>query len=127
MAAAWNRVETLKLNAVWGDETIQAQLEGCKRNQEVFEKIATELKEAGFERSEKQCRNKMKKLKADYRNVRDKRNTTGKGRYPEWDFYDAIDTILGHRPVTQPPVVVSSMAGTTAELVTATAMVAMDL
>ena len=62
----------------------------------------------------------MKKLKADYRKIQYKHNTTGEGQYPEWDFYDAIDVTLGHQPATQPPVVVSSMAGAVAELATTT-------
>ena len=52
----------------------------------------------------------VKKLKAEYRKVRDKRNKTGEGRYPEWDFFDPINAILGHKPATQPPVVIQSIA-----------------
>ena len=65
----------------------------------------------------------MKKLKADYRKIRDKCNTMGECQYPEWEFYDAMDAILGHQPTTQPPVVVSNMAGAVAELVTMAATV----
>ena len=32
----------------------------------------------------------------------------GQGRYQEWDFVDAMDNVLGHKPATQPPVVVDS-------------------
>ena len=32
----------------------------------------------------------------------------GQGHYPAWDFFDAMDNVLGHKPVTQPPVVVDS-------------------
>ena len=53
----------------------------------------------------------MKKLKAEYKKVKDKRSETGQGRYPEWDFYDAMDNVLGHKPATQPPVVVDSGNG----------------
>lgn len=49
-----------------------------------------------------------KKLKTEYKKVKDKRNETGQGRYPEWDFFDAMDNVLGHKPATQPPVVVDS-------------------
>ena len=82
--------------------------------------IATELKEAGFDHSRKQCRDKTKKLKADYKKIRYKCNTTGEGQYPEWDFYDVMDATLGHQPATQPPVVISSMACAVAELATTT-------
>ena len=54
MAAYWSKEETLKLIEVLGNDAIQAQLEGCKRNQEIFEKIAAELCEAGYEWTGKQ-------------------------------------------------------------------------
>ena len=109
MAVAWSRDEVLKLIELWGDGSIQAQLEGCKRNQEVYDKIAADLRDAGFERTGKQCQDKIKKLKGEYRKIKDKRNKTGEGRFPEWDYFDTMDEILGHRPATQPPVVVNSM------------------
>ena len=31
------------------------------------------------------------------------------GRYPEWDYYDAMDGVLGHKPSTQPAVIVDSL------------------
>ena len=71
MAVAWSRDEILKLIELWGDS---AQPEGCKRNQDIFDKIATDLRDASFERTGKQCREKIKKLKGEYRKVKDKRN-----------------------------------------------------
>ena len=54
MASTWNKEETLKLIEIWGDGVMQAQLEGCKHNQEVYDKIAKDLIEAGYQRSGKQ-------------------------------------------------------------------------
>ena len=112
MAVLWSKEEVLKLVDIWGDEAVQAQLEGCRRNQEVYNKIAAQLRAAGFERTGSQCRDKIKKLKIEYRKIKDKRNKTGEGRFPEWHYFDSIDEILGHRPATQPPVVVSSVDNT---------------
>ena len=50
----------------------------------------------------------MKKLKAKYKKIKDKRNEMGQVHYPEWDFVDAMDNLLGHKPATQPPLVVDS-------------------
>ena len=60
MASTWSDEETLKLIELWGDEQIQALLEGCTRNRHVYEKIAEGMKEAGYERSGVQCRDKTK-------------------------------------------------------------------
>ena len=51
--------ETLKLIELWGEDTVQAQINGCKRNAQVFEKIAEEMKEEGHEKSAIQCREKI--------------------------------------------------------------------
>ena len=108
MATFWSKEETLKLISIWGDASIQEQLEGCRRNRDVYTKIANELADAGYTRSMDQCRDKMKKLRGEYKKVKDKRKETGQGRYPEWDYFDAIDGVIGHKPATQPPVVVDS-------------------
>jgi len=70
----------MKLIEVWGKDAIQAQLEGCKHNKEVYTKVSKEMKEAGYERSLEQCRDKIKKLRAEYRKVKDKNRQSGNNR-----------------------------------------------
>ena len=106
---AWSKDETLKLLTIWSDENVQAQLEGCKRNQDVYRKISSELEEAGFNRTLQQCRDKLKKLKSEYRRVKDKQQHTGQGRYPEWEFFDVMDGVLGHKPATKPAVIMNTL------------------
>ena len=107
--AYWSKEETFKLISIWSEENIQAQLEGCKRNRQVYTKISRELSAAGYNRTYEQCREKLKKLKAEHKKISDKRKQTGEGRYPEWDYFDAMDTVLGHKPSTQPAVVVDTL------------------
>ena len=82
-AGYWSKQETFKLITIWNNDTIQAQLEGCRRNSDVYRKIAKKLTEAGHNRTLKQCRDKMKKLKAEYKKIKDKQNKMSQGRYPE--------------------------------------------
>lgn len=105
----WRKDETLKLLDAWGQENVQAQLEGCKKNQAVYEKISTELQEAGYERTYQQCRDKIKKLKGDYRKAKDKKNKTGTDNR-HWDYFEPLDAILGHKPATQPPIIIDTAA-----------------
>ena len=107
--AYWSKEETFKLISIWSEDNIQAQLEGCKRNHEVYSKISCDLSLAGYSRTYEQCREKIKKLKAEYKKISDKRKETGQGRYPEWEYYDAINRVLGHKPSTQPAVVVDAL------------------
>ena len=107
--ASWTDEETLKLIELWGDDRIQAQLEGCKRNKEVYERIAREMAEAGLEKTAEQCREKAKKLKGEYRKVKDKHNQTGQGR-KKWKFLEAMDTVLADKPATRPPVLIDTLS-----------------
>ena len=107
--ATWSREETLRLIEIWGDDRIQAQLEGVHRNQDVFTKIAREMSESGFERTFQQCRDKLKKLKSEYRKLKDKQGKTGESKRKDWDYFEVMDAILGTKPATQPPVVVDTL------------------
>ena len=64
------------------------------------------MSESGFERTFQQCRDKLKKLKSEYRKLKGK---TGESKRKDWDFFEAMDAILGTKPVTQPPVVVDTL------------------
>lgn len=108
---SWTDEETFGLLDAWGDETIQSLLEGCKRNKHVYERIAHELEENGFERTWSQCRDKIKKLKKEYKNIKDYHNETGRKRKKEWKFFEKMDEILGTKPATRPEVLVDTLAG----------------
>jgi len=75
-------------------------LDGCRQNSLVYKKIADKLYSAGFARIFEQCREKIKKLKAEFKKIQYKRDKTGQGRYPEWEY-------LGHKHSKEPPVVES--------------------
>ncbi len=104
----WSDEETLKLIEIWSEDGIQAQLEGCKRNKVIYDKIARQMTVAGFERTAEQCRDKVKKLKGEYRKIKDKHGKTGEGR-KRWKFLEAMDTVLGNKPATKPPVVIDTL------------------
>ena len=56
----WTNDEVSALIAVWGEEEIQHQLDGAKRNIKVYEKITDRLKENyRFEQTGVQCREKI--------------------------------------------------------------------
>ena len=110
-SSIWKDEEVYKLIELWGDDVIQSQLEGCKHNREVYEKISKSMKEAGYNKSSDQCRDKAKKLKADYRKTKDKNKETGNKR-KTCKYQEALEEVLGHRPATKPPLVIdTSSAG----------------
>ena len=47
----WSQEETKALLGLWGDASVQKELEGAKRNKAVFVRIASEMNEMGYQRT----------------------------------------------------------------------------
>ena len=65
------------------------------------------MEELGYHRTWSQCRVKIKNLVAKYRKIRDGNNITGNNRQ-DFVFYNALDSVLGTRPASQPDTIISS-------------------
>ena len=97
----WSDKEVQALIAIWGESSVQEELDGAARNQAVYQRIAKQLREQGYDRDWKQCRAKIKNLKTKYREIKDHNGETGRGRKTR-KFYTELDRILGHRPASVP-------------------------
>ncbi|KAG7257737.1 hypothetical protein CRUP_038304, partial [Coryphaenoides rupestris] len=97
----WTDPEIVELLQLWSDEAVQVELESSLRNQRVFDRIANVLFEKGVYRSGDQCREKIKKMKLEYRRIKDNL------KLRSWRFYDVMDRVLANRP----SVTYSSMGG----------------
>ena len=111
----WSDSEIARLLDVWSDGTIQAQLLGAVRNEVPFRKIATELRKAGYDRTFKQCRDKVKALRRRYREIVDKLWRSGAGvesddevTIADFPWFQEMHRVLKHRAVTNPPNVIDS-------------------
>ena len=107
MPDLWEDSEVLCLLEVWGDQEIQNQFEGSTRNKNIFEVISARLAERDVVRTADQCREKVKKLHGEYKQIRDHNNVSGRNR-KTIRFLLQLDAILGHRPSTQPKSVIES-------------------
>uniref|UniRef100_A0A3B3CM57 Myb/SANT-like DNA-binding domain-containing protein n=1 Tax=Oryzias melastigma TaxID=30732 RepID=A0A3B3CM57_ORYME len=94
--AAWSAVELQTFLAILGDGVIQGELEGSIRNEKVFKEVSQRLAAHGFERTSDQCRVKVKKLKMQYRKIKDESNRSGNSG-STWKWFDAMDAIYGRR------------------------------
>ncbi|TRY87234.1 hypothetical protein DNTS_031748 [Danionella cerebrum] len=63
----WSEPEVLELLQIWSDVPVQTELVTCLRNQHVFNRIASTLRQKGINRTGDQCREKIKKLKLEYK------------------------------------------------------------
>ena len=68
--AGWTDESTRALLSIWGQQNIQQQLDGVKRNTYIYDKISSELSDVSYEFTTKQCRTKVKNLIQSYRKVR---------------------------------------------------------
>uniref|UniRef100_A0A8C5SC49 Myb/SANT-like DNA-binding domain-containing protein n=1 Tax=Laticauda laticaudata TaxID=8630 RepID=A0A8C5SC49_LATLA len=90
-AATWSHRETLDFLALWGEESIQAQLNRCHRNADVYQWISERMAEKGYFRDEDQCRTKGKDLKKSYKQAK---LQDGVARQ-RCRFFHELDAILG--------------------------------
>ena len=67
------------------------------QNEKVYQKVAEQLATHGYQRTFQQCREKLKKLKSDYRAIKDHNGRSGSNRR-KWKWFNQMDAIYGHRP-----------------------------
>ncbi|KAJ8395788.1 hypothetical protein AAFF_G00028350 [Aldrovandia affinis] len=97
----WTVEETQILLNIWADSSVQQQLEGALRNEKVFRQIVTELAALNIYRSAKQVREKIKKLKQQYRSIKE-HNEQGASCRKGGKWFEIMDSVLGARLGTRP-------------------------
>ncbi|XP_034024409.1 zinc finger and SCAN domain-containing protein 29-like [Thalassophryne amazonica] len=93
----WTDEEVRAFLSIYADEEIQGDFESSTRKEKVYQKISKRLSELGINHNAKQCREKIKKMKQDYKKVKDHNNRSGSDRR-SGKWFAAMDAILGHRP-----------------------------
>ena len=96
----WSFTETTALLNLWGDITVQRQLDSAKWNKPIFQRLQQDLAALGFIRTWEQCRVKIKNLTGTYRKLRDSNRRSGRGR-ADFPFYSIINGVLGTKPATR--------------------------
>ncbi|XP_035250058.1 zinc finger and SCAN domain-containing protein 29-like [Anguilla anguilla] len=95
----WSVEEVQTFLGLVADERIQRELDGATRNEKVYQEVSELLAADGYQRTFQQCREKLKKLKSDYRSIKDHNGRSGSYR-KSWKWFDQMDAIYGHRPVS---------------------------
>ena len=97
----WGHEEILALIRIWSDQAIQDRLDGATQTSDVYKRIAQALAEAGYERSWKQCKDKLKNLRQFYKDLKDGHSKSGHDR-DTWPYFELIDSVVGDRPLNSP-------------------------
>ncbi|EMP41191.1 Putative protein C11orf61 [Chelonia mydas] len=109
-ALAWTKRETLDLIAVWGEESVQAELRSKRRNANIYAKITQGKVERGYNRDTQQCHVKVKELRQAYQKTKEANGHSGSEAHT-CRFYDQLHGILGGDPTTTPPLSVDTCKG----------------
>ena len=114
----WTDEEIRCLLAIWSEDAIQRELNGCYRKDPVWQKIAQELKKqnSNFDRSSTQCSTKVKQLKKQYKDEVDKLRKSGVGLesddendiFVSFKWFFEIHQIMRNRAVVNPPALLES-------------------
>jgi len=107
----WTDTEVFRLLDIWGEDNTQEQLEGSKRNKHVYDRMSEELRVYGIQKNGEQVRCKVKKLRQEYKKIKDGHKETGNKR-KQWKYYDKINEIMGNRPSVTPPVILDTLQDT---------------
>ena len=76
----WSDTKVFRLLKIWGEDNFQQQLEGSKRNKHVYDKMAEELHLYGIVKSGEQVCGKVKKLRREFKKIKDGHKETGNKR-----------------------------------------------
>ncbi|XP_065440798.1 uncharacterized protein LOC135981579 [Chrysemys picta bellii] len=109
-APAWTVREVLDLIAVWGEDSVLAELRSKRRNAKTFEKISKGMMERGHNRDSEQCRVKVKELRQAYQKTKEANGRSG-SEPRTCRFYAELHAILGGAATTTPPVIMDSGSG----------------
>ncbi|XP_065428196.1 SRRM2 protein homolog rsr-2-like [Chrysemys picta bellii] len=109
-APAWTVREVLDLIAVWGEDSVLAELRSKRRNAKIFEKISKGMMERGHNRDSDQCRVKVKELRRAYQKTKEANGRSG-SEPRTCRYYAELHAILGGAATTNPPVFVDSGSG----------------
>lgn len=70
----------------------------------VYKDISKRMGDEGYSRTFQQCGEKIKKLRQEYKKVKDKLHKTGeKYLIAKFEHCDLLNDILGNKPATHPP------------------------
>ncbi|XP_074983811.1 uncharacterized protein LOC142071888 [Caretta caretta] len=109
-APAWTEQEVQDLIAVWGDESVLAELDSKRRSAKIFEKISNGMKDRGYNRDAQQCHVKIKELRQAYQKTREA-NSHSSSESQTCHFYDELHAILGGAATSTPTLCFDSIQG----------------
>ncbi|KAF5894586.1 zinc finger and SCAN domain-containing protein 29-like, partial [Clarias magur] len=92
----WTDEDVQALLNIYSEEKIQKEFESSARNARVYQQISARLEALGIRHSPQRCREKIKKMKQDYKKIKDHNRVNGANRR-SGKWFERLDAILGAR------------------------------
>ncbi|XP_008404805.1 interferon-induced protein 44-like [Poecilia reticulata] len=96
----WSNSEVQTFLCLVGQERIHRDLDGATRNEKTFREVSQLMAAHGYQRTSRQCRDKLKKMRSDYRTIKKNRERSGPNSLKHWKWFEQMDAIYGKRPVS---------------------------
>ncbi|KAL3061055.1 hypothetical protein OYC64_009293 [Pagothenia borchgrevinki] len=93
----WSDEEVSALLDIYTEDATQGMLLKPVPNSKMFDRCSKKLLEMGILHSAMACRLKIKKLRQDYKQIKDWNNKSDNDRKTS-KWYDRLDALLSHRP-----------------------------
>ncbi|XP_072233509.1 uncharacterized protein [Leuresthes tenuis] len=87
---SWSKKEVLALLTYWSNPAVQQELLRNVRNNAVYNNLSAKLASLGFHKTAQKCKEKIKKLKQDYRRIKNSDHLDG----GKTIWFDIIDEVL---------------------------------
>eukprot|EP00066_Takifugu_rubripes_P029742 XP_011619008.1 PREDICTED: zinc finger protein with KRAB and SCAN domains 2-like [Takifugu rubripes] len=91
----WTDSETEALLNIWRSGDIQQMLKGSAMNKQIYSQVSELMASQGFLRTPEQCQNRIKRLKANFRQFLEGR----RGERQEFKFFDQMVQLFGNKYV----------------------------
>ncbi|XP_014898319.1 uncharacterized protein LOC106953796 isoform X2 [Poecilia latipinna] len=88
---SWSKKEVLTLLTHWANPAVQQELSRNVRNNAVYSSLSAKLASLGYNKTAQKCKEKLKKLKQDYRRIKNSNHLDGGKNI----WFDIIDQVLG--------------------------------
>ncbi|XP_024071414.2 trihelix transcription factor GTL1-like [Terrapene carolina triunguis] len=102
-AASWSLEHSQMLVTLWCEASKTVDFSKSTRNDHLYQQISRKLAALQVFRTSDQCRERIKRLKRDYRKTREKNRSSGHSPRT-CPFYEDFDRVLSTGPGIEPPV-----------------------
>ncbi|XP_034086212.1 uncharacterized protein LOC117555435 [Gymnodraco acuticeps] len=93
----WSDEDVSALLSIYSEDATQRLLLKAVSNTKMYDRCSLKLRDLGIFHNANSCRDKIKKLRQDYKKIKDHNNKSGNDRRTS-KLYDVLDALLGHRP-----------------------------